>query len=95
MTSPPSSEDLLAAYAEIAERRARRITELVNEREELRRRLSEGGGARSAVALEKRVAALERDLRRTRAQRDRILGLLPVRALLAIRRRFRSTWRRA
>lgn len=94
-TDHERDDELLRAYAEVAERRSRRITELVVELEDLRR---ERGGARRS--LERQVARLEVENARLRedlragAAPDRGRRPLPLRAARRLRRTLRARVRR-
>lgn len=84
----PVDTDLLAAYAEIAGRRARRITELTLELEALRARKDDGRRPleRRIEELTRENQQLRRDLRSARRTLSRIRALPPVRVAVRVRR---------
>lgn len=82
------ADELLEAYAEVADHRARRISELVAEREELRRRLAarDDVAAQQVARLEVENARLAREVRGLRARLDRMTRFPPYRVARALRR---------
>lgn len=97
MTEGPNYDpDLLRAYAEIAERRARRISELVSELEARHRpEVSEERDLRRRLdALEKENAQLREQLTAARGSLSRLNALLLVRAGRRIHRVVRRVTRR-
>ena len=86
------AEGLLEAYAEVADHRARRISELVAESEELRRRLAarDDDAAQQLTRLEAENARLRREARGMRARLDRMSRFPPYRVARALRRTLRA-----